>query len=178
VPRLLTLLCALFLALLAAPPAGAVLLDPAPSPPAPQGPQAPKVVHPVAGGVDYGEHAARFGGPRAGRSHAGQDLFAPAGRPVRAVRDGRVLETGSGDARGNYVVLYSRDVRETYVYFHLLRAPRVKAGDRVRAGRRLGAVGCTGSCWGDHLHFEVRRGRGAGGPAVDPLPKLRRWASD
>jgi murein DD-endopeptidase MepM/ murein hydrolase activator NlpD len=50
-------------------------------------------------------------------------------------------------------------------------------GTRVRAGRRLGAVGCTGSCFGDHLHFEIRRGRGTTGASVDPLSHLQQWAS-
>ena len=30
-----------------------------------------------------------------------------------------------------------------------------------RPGSALGGVGCTGSCWGDHLHFEVRDGSGS-----------------
>jgi murein DD-endopeptidase MepM/ murein hydrolase activator NlpD len=32
----------------------------------------------------------------------------------------------------------------------------VSAGSSVSAGQRLGSVGCTGSCTGPHLHFEVR----------------------
>ena len=31
-------------------------------------------------------------------------------------------------------------------------------------------LGCTGSCWGDHLHFEIRDGRGSQAPPRDPLP--------
>jgi murein DD-endopeptidase MepM/ murein hydrolase activator NlpD len=38
-------------------------------------------------------------------------------------------------------------------------------------------VGCTGSCWGDHLHFEVRSGRGTTGESHDPLPLLERLAA-
>jgi murein DD-endopeptidase MepM/ murein hydrolase activator NlpD len=60
---------------------------------------------------------------------------------------------------------------------HMIAPAIVGAGDEVNAGERLGAVGCTGSCWGDHLHFEIREGRGIGGQAQDPLPMLKRWKS-
>ncbi|HEY8770408.1 MAG TPA: peptidoglycan DD-metalloendopeptidase family protein, partial [Thermoleophilaceae bacterium] len=51
---------------------------------------------------------------------------------------------------------------------------RVAAGRHVKAGERVGSVGCTGSCFGDHLHFEVHRGRGTQAPPIDPLPLLTR----
>jgi murein DD-endopeptidase MepM/ murein hydrolase activator NlpD len=51
----------------------------------------------------------------------------------------------------------------------------VRPGQRVHAGQLVGRLGCTGSCFGAHLHFEVRRGRGARGEPMDPLPSLRRW---
>jgi murein DD-endopeptidase MepM/ murein hydrolase activator NlpD len=54
------------------------------------------------------------------------------------------------------------------------RSP-LREGDQVAAGDPVGAVGCTGSCWGNHLHFEVRMGRGVEGKPIDPLPLLRRW---
>ena len=55
--------------------------------------------------------------------------------------------------------------------------PRMAPGDDVRMGQRVGRVGCTGSCWGDHLHFEVREGRGTTGRPHDPLAMLERLAA-
>ena len=131
-------------------------------------------VHPVAAPVDYGEGGARYGADRGGRMHEGQDVFAPAGTALLAVRDGVVLETGDDGGRGNYLAIWSPVARETYVYLHLLEPPPVRAGERVRAGQRVGRLGCTGSCFGDHLHFEVRRARGLEGTPQDPLALLQR----
>lgn len=132
-------------------------------------------VHPVRGHVGYGEEAARFGVGRGDHVHQGQDVFAPGGTLLRAVTDSVVLETGSGDGRGNYIALYDEAARRTYVYFHMQSPSPRKKGERVRMGDGVGRVGCTGSCFGTHLHFEARRGRGADGHPVDPLPLLRRW---
>ena len=46
----------------------------------------------------------------------------------------------------------------------MLKPALVRAGERVKAGQLVGYVGCTGSCDGPHLHFEVRRGRAVFGP--------------
>jgi murein DD-endopeptidase MepM/ murein hydrolase activator NlpD len=132
-------------------------------------------VHPVEARVNYGEAAARFGNNRGDHIHEGQDVFAPTGTPVVAVADGVVLESGGGDARGNYVAIYEPNARRTYVYLHMEQAPLVKPGQRVSVGQRVGRLGCTGSCFGPHLHFEVRVGRGSQRHAIDPLPLLRRW---
>jgi murein DD-endopeptidase MepM/ murein hydrolase activator NlpD len=134
----------------------------------------PRAVFPVRGSAGYGEAAARFGAARGGHRHEGQDVFAPAGTPLLAVRDGVVLETGNGGGRGNYVAIFSPVAEQTYVYLHLQAAATVREGQRVRAGRRIGRLGCTGSCFGDHLHFEIRRGRSLEGKAIDPLPLLRK----
>lgn len=145
--------------------------------------EARRAVFPVRGEFNWGQGGARFGASRGGRAHAGQDVFARTGTPLVAVRQGVVLETGddtpegTGGGRGNYVAIFSPESDRTYVYLHMNEASRVKSGERVHAGRRLGAVGCTGSCFGDHLHFEIRRGRGLEGPAENPFPALRRWAA-
>jgi peptidoglycan LD-endopeptidase LytH len=140
-------------------------------------PAGPAAAFPVRGRVDWGEQDARFGAWRGGHVHDGQDVFAPAGTPLVAIRDGRVVETGDDGGRGNYVAMWNPAAGRTFVYLHMLHPSRVRVGERVRVGQRVGAVGCTGSCWGDHLHLELRRGKGTTGSALDPLPLLRRLAA-
>lgn len=57
----------------------------------------------------------------------------------------------------------------------MIEPAAVQAGEKLEVGDRVGEVGCTGSCYGDHLHFEVRAGRDPYGTASDPLPLLQRW---
>jgi murein DD-endopeptidase MepM/ murein hydrolase activator NlpD len=136
-----------------------------------------QAVFPVRGHVGWGEADARFGAFRSGHAHEGQDMFAPAGTPLVAIREGRVVEKGDDGGRGNYVAIWSPEVRHTFVYLHMLRPGPLEVGDAVRMGERVGRVGCTGSCWGDHLHFEVRDGRGTTGRPHDPLDMLKRLAT-
>ena len=104
-------------------------------------------------------------------------MFASAGTPIRSTREGLVVEKGDDGGRGNYVAIWNARARRTFVYLHMLRPTPWRRGERVEAGSRIGAVGCTGSCWGDHLHLEIRRGRGTTGPPLNPLPMLRALAS-
>jgi len=130
----------------------------------------------VEGEVDYGEVGAGFGDNRGSRAHQGQDVFAPSGTPLVATTEAEVVEAGGADdGRGNHVALHDERRDRTYVYFHMSSAPRVEMGEKVVAGQRVGSVGCTGSCSGDHLHFEIRRGDGADGEAIDPLEVMRGW---
>jgi murein DD-endopeptidase MepM/ murein hydrolase activator NlpD len=137
----------------------------------------PDAIFPVRGHADWGEADARFGAYRGGHMHEGQDVFAPAGTPLVAVRDGRVVETGDDGGRGNYLAIWSPEAGHTFLYLHMLRPTPLAPGDPVRMGQRVGRVGCTGSCWGDHLHFEVRDGRGTTGQPHDPLELLKRLAA-
>ena len=137
----------------------------------------PTAVFPMRADPDFGEADARFGAYRSGHMHEGQDVFAPAGTPLVAVRDGRVVEKGNDGGRGNYLAIWSREAGHTFLYLHMQRPTPFEPGDDVRMGERVGAVGCTGSCWGDHLHFEIREGRGTTAKPVDPLPVLRRLAA-
>jgi murein DD-endopeptidase MepM/ murein hydrolase activator NlpD len=131
--------------------------------------------HPLDRRPDYGTAENAFGTARSGHMHAGHDVFAPAGTPLVAVDDGVVAEAGSDGSQGNYLYLYDPKRERTYVYMHMIAPAKVKTGERVEAGQPVGALGCTGSCWGDHLHFEVRAGKGIGGDPQNPLPLLKQW---
>jgi murein DD-endopeptidase MepM/ murein hydrolase activator NlpD len=133
--------------------------------------------HPVRvdGKIDYGDAGAKFGASRYGHTHEGQDVFAKSGTPLIAVRDGVVVDKGNDGGRGNYVGIHSAAEDQTYVYLHMVRPTSLKSGDEVAAGTQVGAMGCTGSCYGTHLHFEIRRGDDVEGKPIDPLPLLKRW---
>jgi murein DD-endopeptidase MepM/ murein hydrolase activator NlpD len=139
-------------------------------------PPEPSTWFPVRGVMDFGEGDARFGAWRGDRRHEGQDVFAEAGTPLVAIRDGEVVETGDDGGRGNYVAIWSPEAERTFVYLHMRAPSPLQPGDPVEGGARVGAVGCTGSCWGDHLHLEMRAGRGTTGVPLDPLPLLSRLA--
>jgi murein DD-endopeptidase MepM/ murein hydrolase activator NlpD len=135
---------------------------------------------PVAGRYEIGRGAGRFGASRGGRPHEGQDMFGHSGTPLVAVRDGVVVESKSESSatsggRGNYIGIYSPTDKRTYVYLHMLHPSALRAGDGVQAGDRIGQMGCSGSCYGTHLHFEIRLARSLEAKAIDPLPIIKRW---
>jgi murein DD-endopeptidase MepM/ murein hydrolase activator NlpD len=140
-------------------------------------------VFPLEGPADFGEAQARFGASRYGHLHEGQDIFGKTGTPEVAVHDGLVVDRGKvtdpdDGGRGNYLTIYSPDDNHCFVYMHMLKPAPTQLGDRVHAGQVVGQLGCTGSCDGPHLHFEVRIGKatlGADTKPVDPLPYLKQW---
>jgi murein DD-endopeptidase MepM/ murein hydrolase activator NlpD len=140
-------------------------------------------VFPILGAHDFGDAQARFGASRSGHVHEGQDVFAKAGAPEVAVHDGVVVDRGTeggrlSGGRGNYVAIYDPEDDHSFVYMHMRKPPPVEPGDRVRAGQVIGQLGCSGSCEGPHLHFELRIGKAtlrSHTRAVDPLPYLRQW---
>jgi murein DD-endopeptidase MepM/ murein hydrolase activator NlpD len=91
------------------------------------------------------------------------------------VVDEASAESAYSGGRGNFIAIYSEVDDRTYVYFHMRHRSPLREGDLVRAGDPVGEVGCTGSCWGTHLHFEIRLGRGVEAKPIDPLPFLRDW---
>jgi murein DD-endopeptidase MepM/ murein hydrolase activator NlpD len=106
-------------------------------------------------------------GPRWGRMHLGIDVGILRSLDVRAAAGGSVTSAGwlnGYEGYGNVVVL---DVGGGYtlLYAHLTQA-HVVPGQWVAAGESIGEAGCTGSCTGTHLHFELREH----GAPVDPAP--------
>lgn len=105
-------------------------------------------------------------GQRWGRLHAGVDIAAPAGTVIRAAEAGAVAISGPVGGYGNYVCVQHTD-RLSTCYAHLSRFLTQK-GAVVGQGDPIGLVGCTGHCFGDHLHFETR----VDGQPVDPAGYL------
>jgi murein DD-endopeptidase MepM/ murein hydrolase activator NlpD len=127
-----------------------------------------------------GRHADRgaggaFGVPRSGgRVHEGFDVFSPCGTPVVAARGGLVRRVVYDPVLyGWLVVIRGIHTHRDYWYAHLLGRPRVRAGQRVRTGARIGSIGATGNARtiGCQLHFELR----PRGVPVDPAPELHAW---
>ena len=105
-------------------------------------------------------------GIRWGRLHPGIDIVAPAGTPVGAAAGGAVIFAGWFGGYGQ-LVLVEHPSGIVTAYAHLSTIA-VSTDQEVAAGTSVGGVGCTGSCTGAHLHFEVR----VGGQPVDPVPYL------
>ena len=100
--------------------------------------------------------------------HAGIDLLAPQGSPVRAAAAGTVTYAGRFFGYGNMVDVGHPDGSVTR-YAHLSAfAPGLRPGGAVDSGDLLGRVGATGRATTPHLHFELR----VNGQPVDPKPAL------
>jgi murein DD-endopeptidase MepM/ murein hydrolase activator NlpD len=112
-----------------------------------------------------------WGAPRGvGRTHEGQDIFAPKGTPILSATNGYIYKIGENNLGGQTVSVISAGGR-VYYYAHLDRyAPGLEVGDRVTTRTVLGYVGTTGNAVGTppHLHFGVYTTTGA----INPLPLL------
>jgi murein DD-endopeptidase MepM/ murein hydrolase activator NlpD len=122
-------------------------------------PSASGLIWPVSGVVTSGF------GYRWGRLHEGIDIAAPTGTSVRASAGGRVIIAGYMGGYGNLVAIdHGGGLATAYAHLSAIWV----GGGSVSQGQGIGAVGCTGSCTGPHLHFEVR----INGSAVDPMGYL------
>jgi murein DD-endopeptidase MepM/ murein hydrolase activator NlpD len=105
-------------------------------------------------------------GYRWGRLHAGIDIAVPYGTPIHAAGAGTVVLAGWVSGYGNYTCIDHGGGMAT-CYAHQ-SSFAVSQGAAVSQGQVIGYVGCTGHCFGPHLHFEVR----INGTPVDPLGYL------
>jgi murein DD-endopeptidase MepM/ murein hydrolase activator NlpD len=123
-------------------------------------PSAAGLIWPVSGPV-----VSPFG-YRWGRLHAGIDIAVPYGTPIHAAAAGTVVLAGWVSGYGNYTCVDHGGGLAT-CYAHQ-SSYAVSQGAAVGQGQVIGYVGCTGHCFGPHLHFEVR----INGAPVDPLGYL------
>lgn len=98
--------------------------------------------------------------------HPGLDIAAPAGTAIRAADSGQVVLAGPQGGYGNFTcIAHSSSLFTCYAHQGRIL---VRSGDVVAQGQVIGAVGCTGLCFGFHVHFEVR----VGGRVTDPTAYL------
>ena len=101
--------------------------------------------------------------------HPGIDIAVPEGTPIRAALGGTVSlqqsEAESG-GYGNYTCLdHGGGLSTCYAHQSSFVAT---LGQSVSQGDIIGYTGCTGYCFGPHLHFEVR----INGSVTDPMGYL------
>ena len=116
-------------------------------------------------------------GYRWGEMHAAIDISGTGyGSPIKAARDGVVINVGYQNTRGNFIVI-SHDSNYYTIYLHLANK-YVKVGQEVKAGERIATMGNSGyvrGATGTHLHFGVHVGEPytPGTKTVNPLKLYR-----
>jgi murein DD-endopeptidase MepM/ murein hydrolase activator NlpD len=98
--------------------------------------------------------------------HPGIDIGVPSGTPIHAADSGTVRIASSYGGYGNYTCIQHTASLST-CYGHQ-SSFAVSVGQSVSQGQVIGYSGCTGLCFGPHLHFEVR----VNGSVVDPMGYL------
>lgn len=97
------------------------------------------------------------------RLHAGVDIAADPGTPVRAPALGSVIYSGYRTGYGKVVVIdHGYGIRTLFAHNAKLF---VNVGQKVKRGEKISEVGSTGKSTGPHLHYEVRKN----GVAVNPV---------
>jgi biotin carboxyl carrier protein len=160
---------------------------PAPTPPTPvveAGVPSPAqtvasgAVFPVAGAHDFGGPENRYGAPRSGHIHEGQDIMTAEGTPDVAPLAGTITTTSYQAGGAGYYAVEHTLVGFDFMFAHCQAATlAVSAGQAVAAGQTLCLAGQTGDATAPHLHFEMWVGGwyAAGGHTIDPLPYLQAW---
>lgn len=116
-----------------------------------------------------------------GRVHDAIDIPAPAGSPVLAAADGKIIKLLQSERGGTTIYQLSQDRKLVFYYAHLQRyAEGLVEGGQVKRGDVVAYVGDTGNAGvgNYHLHFSVAvvadPKRYWEGTNINPYPLLRR----
>lgn len=87
--------------------------------------------------------------------------------PVKASKAGKIIYSGWMGGYGNTVIIqHPGNIKTLYAHNSRLY---VKSGQYVSRGKTISQSGCTGFCFGPHLHFEVIKN----GKSINPKKYLR-----
>jgi murein DD-endopeptidase MepM/ murein hydrolase activator NlpD len=109
---------------------------------------------PVVGPItsSFGEREDPFNGE--GAFHAGVDISASFGEPIRATADGTIETAGMASGYGREVVIdHGYGVKTIYGH---MSGFAVTSGQQVSRGQIIGYVGMSGRATAPHVHYEVR----------------------
>jgi murein DD-endopeptidase MepM/ murein hydrolase activator NlpD len=135
-------------------------------------------VFPVVGEHNFGGPENRFGAPRAGYTHQGQDVLAAEGTQVVVPLAGTITSTSYQAGGAGYYAVEHTGVGFDFMFAHCEAGSlAVSAGQLVAAGQALCKAGQTGDATAPHLHFEMWVGgwQAPGAEPIDPLPYLQAW---
>lgn len=115
-----------------------------------------------------------------GRLHDAIDIMAPAGTPVLAAADGRIVKLFQSERGGTTIYQLGPNQEVVFYYAHLAGyAPGLAEGNNVRQGDVIAYVGDTGNAGPGnyHLHFSIAvvsdPKRYWEGTNINPYPLLR-----
>lgn len=114
-----------------------------------------------------------WGFPRGGgRTHKGNDIFAPEGSPLVAAVDGIVVKVRTTDTSMGGITVNYLTADNTIVYNAHLQSvtPGIAAGVRVVAGQQIGTVGRTGNARTTPAHLHIGVYDAQTDVALDPWP--------
>src|SRR2546427_5983450 len=104
------------------------------------------------------------------RAHLATDYAVPAGSPVVAVANGKVIFAGWDGGDGNLVrVKHASGLTSGYAHLSHI-ALGIRAGHAIKQGELVGLVGQTGLATGPHLHFMMAKN----GTPINPVPALKK----
>lgn len=114
-------------------------------------------------------------------NHNGIDIAKPGEVHIVAAADGKISRSYSSKSYGEVIFIAHYINGQTYetVYAHMRSGSRLfKQGDKVEQGQIIGLMGNTGHSYGQHLHFEIHKGRWNinKSNAVDPFPLIKEVA--
>lgn len=96
-----------------------------------------------------------YGGINSYPGHNGVDLGIAGGCPIRAIAAGTVYYAGWEDVSGYAIKIDHGGGVKSY-YYHGDGEIWVKVGEYVQQGTDLMMMGCTGNCFGTHLHLTIK----------------------